>query len=174
MSNNATNTFSIEGRVENELLLIPVTTSTTAPVQDLAVFYANTTQTDDTVYYEPSCEVDPPTSNAPVPAFAETASGYFDIADFSSDSSTPVIENVLKTLYQPEIRRTAHWIDAKLSQNDAARLPERNQRSACRAVQISTQHPLDRLSPCDFVLQAPDFNASSLGRPKTPRPEEDP
>ncbi|KAJ1122339.1 hypothetical protein NDU88_000831 [Pleurodeles waltl] len=68
----------------------------------------------------------------------------------------------------------AHWIDANPSRNNATRFPERNRRSACCAIEISTQRPLDRRSPCDFILPAPDFNASSQGRPKTPQPEEDP
>ncbi|KAJ1210578.1 hypothetical protein NDU88_005940 [Pleurodeles waltl] len=45
---------------------------------------------------------------------------------------------------QPEIRCTAHWIDAQPSRNDAAQLPERNRCSTCCAVVISTQRPPDR------------------------------
>ncbi|KAJ1148650.1 hypothetical protein NDU88_001478 [Pleurodeles waltl] len=73
-----------------------------------------------------------------------------------------------------EIRRMAHWIDAKLSRNDADRLSERNRHSACRAVKISTQRPLDRRSHCGFALSVPDFNALSPGHLKTPQPKEDP
>ncbi|KAJ1138401.1 hypothetical protein NDU88_004787 [Pleurodeles waltl] len=72
---------------------------------------------------------------------------------------------------QPEIRHTANWIDAQLSQNNAARLLQRNRRSACRAVVNLTQHPPDRRSSYDFVLPVQEIHASSPGCLKTPQPK---
>ncbi|KAJ1181933.1 hypothetical protein NDU88_007132 [Pleurodeles waltl] len=51
---------------------------------------------------------------------------------------------------------------------------EKNQCSACRAIEISPHRPLDRRSSCDFVLHAQEFSASSLGRLNTPQPKEEP
>ncbi|XP_069077597.1 uncharacterized protein [Pleurodeles waltl] len=67
-------------------------------VQDVAVFYSNATQMDDTVYYEPPYKVDLSNSNVPAPVLTESASGYFiDIDDFSTTSTTSATETVSKT-----------------------------------------------------------------------------
>ncbi|KAJ1157744.1 hypothetical protein NDU88_010444 [Pleurodeles waltl] len=67
-----------------------------------------------------------------------------------------------------------HLIDAQLSWNDTARLPVRNRRSACCAIENSTQCLHDQRSSCDFILPAPKIHALSPGRLKTPQPEENP
>ncbi|KAJ1195779.1 hypothetical protein NDU88_005047 [Pleurodeles waltl] len=120
MSHDVSNTSSTMGRAENELLLIPVTTSMTAPTQDLALFYINTIQTDNAIYNEPPRDVDPSTSKAHAPVFAETASGYFiDIDDFSSATSTPAIKNRTTAMEplpsaQPSRERTVQIFNASL------------------------------------------------------------
>ncbi|XP_069098389.1 transmembrane channel-like protein 1 [Pleurodeles waltl] len=97
MYNNATNASSSMGRLENELLLISVTTSTTTNVQDVSVFYSNTTQTDDIVYYEPPHEVDPSTSNVPA-RVSDSESEEDEITEEEMDKLKEAVEEKKKLI----------------------------------------------------------------------------